>query len=275
MTEFTETSPRMHSSVLDPFSDPVMTAARPNDYRELLTERDFAEQPWNTSFGAGRFFYLTGVTDAMRLLQEKSGTFLKLKGHLDAILVDEDLERWGTQSGIRLDEKIKRERAGEITVPKPTYFYKCVECLVAFEHAFENSERLKDKVSKFWVFDYMRIVPAIYNIRQFNTNKLDLLRRDYEDFDRLALEATYQPDPLFLDDLANGKTVTRPTAYRLKIFINTHCNVSPDHAVGEVRIRPGNHGLGDGPATTHEIVEPIITPDAASVPDVDAQSDDG
>lgn len=258
---FSETRPRLRSNDLDPFADPVHTSARPVDYRDLLSDRDFADQPWSTNFGKGRFFYLTGVTDAMRLLMETSGTFLKLQGHLDSILEYDDLHRWGTQSGIRLTEKIKRERAGEITAPKPTYFYKCVECLVAFEHAFAESDRLKDKISPFWVYDYMRIVPAVYNIRQFKPATLDLLRRDYEDFDRLALAATFQPDPTFLDDLSTGSTVTRPTALRLKHFIDTHCIKSPDHKVGEVRTRPGNHGLGLGPATTHEIVEPIIAPD--------------
>ena len=217
---------------------------------------DFADQPWNTNFGGDRFFYLTGVADAMRLLQEPSATFLKLRGHLDKILNLEDLSRWAVQSGVPLDQPIKRERAGEIAVLKPTYFYKCVECLVAFEYAFVSSERLNGRVSKFWVYDYMRVVPAVYNIRRFTKDKLAQLRRDYEDFDRLALQATNQNEEALFDELADGGTVTKPTALRLKHFIDTHCANSDEHAVGEVRNRPGKRGLGKGPASSHEIVEP-------------------
>ena len=255
MTEFEEEQPRLRSSPLDPASDPVHAAERPLDYRDFLSVRDFADQPWNTCFGGDRFFYLTGVTDAMRLLQEQSATFLKLRGHLDAILKEEDLDRWAMQSGVPLDQPIKRERAGEIANLKPTYFYKCVECLVAFEHAFENSDRLKGKVSKYWVYDYMRVVPAVYNIRGFNVEKLKTLRREYSDFDRLALDATHQTEEGLLDALADGGTVTRPTAMRLKHFIDTHCTASDEHAVGIVRNRPGNRGLGTGPAVLHEVVE--------------------
>lgn len=257
MTEFPVSNPRLLSSPVDPYSDPVRSIARPHDYRAFLSETDFAERAWNTSFGADRFFYLTGVTDAMRLLKQNSGSFLKIRGYLDAVLGDHDLARWSDQSGVRLEQPIKRERANEITVPKPTYFYKCVECLVAFELAF--ADQLKGKMSPYWVYDYMRVVPAVYNLRKFNNEKLALLRREYEGFDRLALNAMRQHNEELLDDLSNGKTVTRPTAFRLKHFIDTYCTAAEEHTVGEIRSRPGNRSLGEGPATIHESVEPDIS----------------
>lgn len=259
MTSFDVFNPRLVSNASDPLSDPVTSRARPNDYRVFLSETDFAERPWNTWFGSERFFYLTGVADTMRLLQEQSGSFLKTGGYLDAILGDDDLTRWAIQSGVPLGQPIKRERAKEITKPQPTYFYKCVECLVAFEQAFAASPHLKDKVSPFWVYDYMRVVPAVYNLRKFNGDKLAMLRREYEGFDQLALDAMHQHENELLDDLANGKTVTRPTAMRLKHFIDAHCTESEEHAVGDLRDRPGNRGLGKGPASQHETVEPVIT----------------
>ena len=255
MLPFEDTQPRARSNNINPLSDVVRTTTRPLDYREFLSERDFAESPWNTNFGAERFFYLTGVTDAMRLLQEHSATFLKLKGHLDDILGDDDLARWAMQSGVPLNRPIKRERAGEIAVPRPTFFYKCVECLVAFESAFAASEHLKGKISPFWVYDYMRVVPAVYNIRKFNAEHLEMLRREYDGFNQLALNAIGQNEEAILDDLANGQTVTRPTAYRLHQFINAHCTAAAEHKVGEVRSRPGRRKLGIGPASINEVFE--------------------
>lgn len=256
MVEFPQDNPRLRSNQLDPRSDPVHTTERPLDYRDLLSDRDFAEQPWNTNFGTERYFYLTGVADAMRLLQEPSATFLKTRKYLDDILGSDDLERWAMQSGVPLDQPVKRERAGEIVIPRPTYFHKCVKCMVAFELAFERSERLKGKVSKYWVYDYMRIVPAIYNLRGFSAEKLSALRRDHDNFNARASDAMRQPDEQVLDDLAGGHTVTRLTASRLKRFVDEHCSESEEHRVGEVRTRPGSRGLGNGLATTHELVEP-------------------
>lgn len=250
--------PRRLSSNLNPLYDPVEARERPEDYRALLSETDFADRPWNIYFGSDRFFYLAGVTDAMRLLQEHTASFLKLRGYLDEVLGDSDLERWSFQCGIPLNQPIKRERAKEISIPAPTYFYKCVEALVAFELAIAASDRLDGRVSPFWVYDYMRIVPAVYNIRGLNHTKLESLRENYDNFDRLALEATGQTDAELLDDLANGKTVTRPTAVRLKYFIDKHCTKSAYDAVAEVRDRPGRHGLGQGPASQCENIREIF-----------------
>lgn len=260
MIEFAEANPRKRSSALDPLNDPVETVDRPLDYRDLLSDPDFADSPWNTSFASERYFYLTGVADAMRLLQENSASFLKLRGYLDDLAQDPDLERWSMQSGVALDQPIKRERAAEIAVLRPTYFYKCVECLVAFEQAFRGSIKLKDRVSPYWVYDYMRVVPAVYNLRGFNRETLQFLRVTYNDFNRRALAAMDQHEDELLDDLADGKTVTRPTALRLKHFIDTECPGGDEHAIGQVRNRPGRRGLGRGPASWLEIVEPEVSP---------------
>lgn len=255
MPNFQSDNPRRKSDLLNPVLDMVEAKIRPESYRSILSDYDFADRAWNMVFGEGRFFYLLGIDDAMRLLQENSTGFLKSNGYLDEVIHHNLLRTWSDQSGIPLDKPISLVRARELSANRPDFFYKCCESLVAFELAFQNSERLAGRVSEYWVYDYMRVVPAVYNIRGFNSEKLRQLRSRVDDFDRKALEACKQTDSALLDDLANGKTVTRSTALQLKYFVDNFCVPVDGQELGEVRSRPGRRGLGIGPASIHELID--------------------
>lgn len=247
---YTETNPRKTSDSSSPLNDTVECKQRPEHYTALLSNPEFAETPWTSDFGDGRFFYLAGVNDVLRLLKQTGAGFLKTDGYLDRIHNQPDmLQDWSDQSGLALNRAISLVRSREIPEPLPTVFYKCVECMVGFELAIAANKELSDRISPFWVYEYMRIIPAVYNVRAFNSGKVEALRAIDERFDEKALEAIGQSEVRLLDELANGKSVTLRTATLLKEFVDA---TYPDLSLKEIRDRPGRKGLGGGPASELE-----------------------
>lgn len=248
---FQDQNPRASSNANDPWQDTVRSVRRPERFQDLLTDSDFATPGWSTYFASERFFYLDGVGAALRLFRSDSAAFLKSEGFIDqAIEEPEVVDDWSRQSGVELAVPVSLPRTREIKEAKPTHFQKCVVCIVAFELAIRK--RLGN-ISPFWVYDYMRIKPAVYNIRKFNQEKLELLRKSYSSFDSRVLAAARQDHTDLLVDLANGKTVTLSTATNIKNFLDANCREDESHYVEEIRAFPGNRGLGRGPASSNEI----------------------
>lgn len=245
-------NPRRTSDDADPRNDEVIANSRPGDFKELLSHTDFAVPGWQAHFTGNRFFYLEGVGAALRLFQTDSAAFLKNEGYMDeAVLQPELQEDWSIQSGVNLTPRVSLPRTRNIKDLAPTHFQKSVACMVAIELALEDKVR---GISPFWVYDYMRIKPAVYNIRKFGKDKLELLRNDYQGFDDDVVEAAGQNHAQLLDDLATGKSVTYPTAARIKQYLDENCAESDEHVVAEIRHAPGRQGLGVGPASDFEVV---------------------
>jgi hypothetical protein len=244
-------NPIARSSIHDPWRDEVRATKRPEQFQQLLSNSDFAFPGWSTHFIAERFFYLDGVRSALRLFQTDSTAFLKTEGFIDEALRQEQITQdWSRQSGVRLTMPISLPRTRSIKEAKPTHFQKCVVCMVAFELAIE---RKVSNISPLWAYDYLRVVPAVYNIRGFTPEKLKSLRAHYRAFDSDIVQYARLADIEVLTDLSTGKTVTRSTAIRIKLFVDEHCRDDQSHAVGEVRLQPGDQGLGIGPASEHDM----------------------
>ena len=108
---------------------------------------------------------------------------------------------------------------------------------------------LRPDVSEYWVYDYMRIIPAVYSIDGLKAEHIPTLLAGRDSHRNLQTIAG--PDYLnLLKDLAEGHCVTAQTAYALERYIRTDSDLD----IGPVRFRPGKKRLGCRDASSAEQV---------------------
>lgn len=125
---------------------------------------------------------------------------------------------------------------------KPMYFALAAQVLVACECALGDAIEKDIYAGRAGdVYAMMKIIPACYNVDNFNAAALERLRRQAEDFDKLALASCLQSNRDVLDDLAGGHCVTRRTARLLHDFVITFVENRriSNVGLGEVRGAPG------------------------------------
>ena len=108
-----------------------------------------------------------------------------------------------------------------------------------------------DELHPFDCFSVLGLLPACYNIDEFDAKALEKFRTAHSNFDATVLSATGQRKSRVLDDLASGKCVTLGTAVGIRDAIH---KLTSSSAIGPVCGRPGRN-RGRGGASTSEIVE--------------------
>lgn len=220
-------NPRRFSDDFDPQKDVVTLSNRPTLISSFFTETVFFKAGWHRDFAkrTDKFFYVEGSGAALRLFERSTARFLKEQGVIDTALMLPELIRggvWAKQSGVAQDNtisanKISLGRAGEIQDGVALNFQVAVVFFIAIELALKESSI---GISQYWPYEYMRIRPAVYNIKQFNEEKLKSLRSQITNFNVLAMAECEQDSAEFLDELSMGCTATYKTVFLLQSFIN-------------------------------------------------------
>lgn len=215
-------NPRRLSQELDARNDTVSLKSRPKALTEILVESRFLRPGWHVYFATkgDKFFYLEDLPRAMSLFSVSSMRFLKVRDYIDQAAETSLLKDGGIfnrQSGVVLSGQLSPMRVGESHAGAAIPFHLAVTIFVALEIAIR--EEIPD-LSPYWPYEYLRIRPAVYLIREFNPDKLASLRANFPDFDSQAVKLTRQDSPKFLDELAAGSPVTYRTAKTLKGFID-------------------------------------------------------
>lgn len=240
-------------SLLDPATYPVKTTERPRDFAALLTHTEVMYPDWEHDIEKRHLFYVQGIVSFMRIFRNNRITFLKDDNFADKaqeiILNETD---WPQQIALRWDESLSANQLRRIRSKEAVYIQKTAQTLVACEIAIRQ---LRPEISPFWVYDYMRVIPAVYNIDRFNPDRLKSISDVYPNLQKNILHASSQEDVQVLHDLSNGNCVTGSTARTIKDYIDKHCTADPDHAVGDIRFKPGRRFLGQKDASRHEYVE--------------------
>lgn len=230
---------------------------RPVNYEDLLFH-PIADDPtvagatcyknWEFDHGTQRRFYVGGFL-----------WFLGITGlnpnrladgfKQDAVTVVGKQATWSTMpnSNNHWQEPLARQQFNLARNQSAIFFQKAALIIMACELAAEkilNSGRTLSGVNVPGdIYKYMSIVPATWNINDFN----DAFYKDYISRQPAAIDAlqnaTAQPQPAVFGDLANGRTVSFEVALGVYNTIGTPA-LPASGFKGNVRARPGKKTLG-------------------------------
>lgn len=252
-SRWVDENPRLQSGLLGALNDRVETIARPKSIYQLFTENNFAIPGWQNNFAkrTDKYLYIEGVGVALRIFQHDSARFLKEERFFDEAIKQAELKRegsWSCQSGVTLDKPVSLIRAGEIEAGTPHNLQVLIVFIMALELALEE---YSIGISKYWVYDYIRLRPAVYNIKQFYPNKLKKLRDRFRHFDECAIAYCRQDSADFLDELSKGCTATYKTVFLLKEYIDKVAD-NDDLKVQEIVSEPQLRGAVQSKACKNE-----------------------
>jgi hypothetical protein len=211
---------------------------------------------WENDINNRRLYYLDGIVSLMRIFTKEKITFLKkpIRGqNADfasmAVRAIQRETEWPKQANFDWSEGISAKQLRSIRSKEPVAFTKVVQAIVACEFALKA---LRPESSPYWVYDYMRVVPAVYNIDKFNRDTVSQILET----PNAAVNIQKIAGPYGVDvcrDLADGGCVTSMTAHGLAEYI-TKNGTGPDCQVGPVRFKPGKKRLGQAQASSNEDV---------------------
>lgn len=231
----------------DPASYPILLQTRPSAIVDLLSHREVIYPGWEVDVGTRPLYYVDGIIAFMRLLRVTQIVFLKDDRYLDKAMktVEHDTD-WRNQVNLRWSEDVAANQLRRIQQRRAVSFTKAVYTIVACEHAIESS----GITSPLWPYQYMRIIPAVYNIDKLNKETLTALLAKPNA--RANLESIAGANSLdILKEVIEGGCITAKTAHELSAFFSHH----PDVGIGGVRFKPGKKRLGKKNACTTEEVE--------------------
>jgi len=252
--------PRPMPAGTDPAKFPVQAKSRPKELADLLSHKEVMYFDWEHDVGNRQLYYLDGIVAFMRMVRGRRIAFMKedsLPGQTGtcvdlAVKAVRTETAWTTQADLPWDGGLSANQLRRMRDRKAVVFTKPVYAIVACEHALRA---LMPSVSPFWVYDYMRITPAVYNIDRFNQDVVSALEsspngaakaRDLAGLDGLDV----------LKDLAAGHCVTAMTAYDVADYVNKNVLVpAQQNPVGPVRFKPGRRRLGRKDASPNEEVD--------------------
>lgn len=231
-------------------------AKRPEHYEDLLSRPIGADlddpnsyQDWEFDHGTKPRFYIQGFLWFLRQ------THLTVNGvanfREEAADFVEDATSWDEMPGWTQERQpVARQQLNAARNHKPLRFQKAATILVACELA--AAERLErygecgEIHSPQDIYRHMKIVPACWNINDFNPPFLEELRSQPENYQ--GLQRYIAQDKQVLEDLANGHSVSFDTAKDIKEWLDK----KTDMDVGQVRARPGKKMLGRKSASLNE-----------------------
>jgi hypothetical protein len=214
---------------------------------------------WEHHVDGRQLYYVTGIISCLRLFPNKRIKFLKeeaLPSHsksavdlaVEAVLKDTD---WPNQALFDWDQEVSAAQLRRVRDPRAVGFTKAVHTIVACEFAISA---LRPDVSRYWVYDYMRIIPAVYNIDDLTQESITEILNAPNSAAQLRLAAG--PDGVdVLTDLRDGACVTGETAVKLTNYANDFV-LAPKNKklIGPVRFHPGKNKLGRRGASSNEYI---------------------
>jgi len=225
---------------------------RPPRYEDLLLEQITHDEPlrgessykyWEQDHSDRRHFYVGGFSRFLR-----SGAVADVKELHDrfareAIRKLESLDGWTEMPGPRdAWEEFSYNQVRHAKNGLPLYFQKAAIVILCCDLAVEAALSKKrsslrvDHESSEDIYHYMSIIPACWNIDNFNSKYLEDLEKKHPGAKFSLRDAAGQTSTGLIEDLAAGLTVTRETAEAISLNID---RLYPDHPVGRVRARPG------------------------------------
>jgi hypothetical protein len=224
-------------------------------HQQVLSPHD-----WDYQVKNRKLFYVSGVATFLRLFPSRKIKFLKeekLPG-LNKSATDLAIETvqsettWQSQALLNWEEGLATSQLRRVREPGAVGFTKAVHTIVACELAIRA---FCPDVSQYWVYDYMRMIPAVYNIDNLSQAAVDQIMKAPNS--AVQLRKIAGPDGVdVLSDLRSGQCVTAKTAHLLVAYANRYIlGPSGQSQIGPVRCRPGKRKLGTKNASEHEYVD--------------------
>lgn len=172
---------------------------------------------WDNDAGSRQLYYRFCVISFMRLVRGKRIAFLKehkLPGQ-DTTCVDQAIRavekdtNWQSEATlIKWNEGLAANQPRRMKNGKAVSFTKAVYAIVACEFALRA---LRPDISSFWVYDFMRIIPAVYNIDRFDDDIAKAIGQKPNGWAQVR-DIAGLDGPALVKDLAKGHCVTAMTA---------------------------------------------------------------
>jgi hypothetical protein len=211
--------------------------------------------------GSARFF-VGGILWFMRQTRVNSST---LASYADqAAKVVENQTEWHDIANVRNSderwrENVARQQFDRAVNRSSQYIQKAATIIVACELCATDmikskNTTLKESISKPEdIYKMMSIIPACWNVNDFNQDFMTKVNASGAPHLRTVQHAIGEDSSDVLKDLADGFTVTYPTAKG--VFEAVNGELPSEFSVGSVRARPGRRKLGKKRASHNEIVD--------------------
>ena len=232
------------------------------DWTLLLREPEVLFQGWAAKNGNKPKFYVGGIGAAMGLVMAPDAKTV-WKAYTDTgggttksgRMILQQETNWVEELPFKWEQDLNDPQFRKAINGEPLLFFKAVQVILCFE-AYARQRNLPD------IYDVIDIIPACYNLDDFNAALLEQLMKADAEFLAKASESIGQPEQ-FVTDLANGMCGTKASVEALKTFVD---EAYPKHKTGAVRPHPGKKKLGSLAASAAERVEtdsPSPTPVSA------------
>lgn len=211
---------------------------------------------WEFDHASQRRFYVGGFLWFLSRTGMNANSLAAFKDKAVEAVADRTTWEEMPNSGSRWNEKIARQQFNLARNHRALFFQKAaiiiMACELAVEELLKSGREIKDISGPEDVYKYMSIIPACWNVDEFNEGYLNKLE-NVGALDRLR-EVTGQRSKAVYHDLANGHTSTFETAKRLREALETELDPSSS-SVGRVRARPGRRKLGKLRASEFETAD--------------------
>ncbi len=237
---------------------------RPDNHEKLLfhpiaddpsSESAVCYEDWEFDHGRMNRFYVGGFLWFLRQVDEPPSNLSRFREEAISRIADQTNWFEMPNSGKAWSEGIARQQFNVAKRREPLHFQKAaiiiMACEIAAEAALGQGREMPDINDAKDVYTTMSIIPACWNINDFNRDLISRLEKLPDAFDKLK-EATGQDSPTVFRHLAVGNTVTWETAAKTHHVISNDFDSS--FKVGKVRAHPGRGSLGKQKATEFERV---------------------
>lgn len=240
-------------------------AKRPEFYADLLlhpvatdpTDGSGCYDDWEFDHGSMQRFYVGGMRWYFRQTGLNANVLAGFRR--DALRQVKKRTDWGSMpnSNQMWKQDIARPQFNVAARGDPLFFQKAaiilMACELALEEALEEGEEVKDIKKPEDIYQKMSIIPACWNVNDFNIGFYEKLRKAEPDVPGKLQNAAAQESASVFEHLSNGNTVTFETAKAVKAEIDGNCG--PDFNVGNVRAKPGVKRLGKQKASEFETID--------------------
>lgn len=251
-------------SYLDLVSKQTRSKKRPSSYDELLfnpvsdnPEASQAEcyQDWEFDHGSHSRFYVGGFRWFLRQTGWSANQISEFARAAVETVNQETNWHEMPESGELWSQPVARVRFNSVKNGEPQRFAKAamvvMACELAVADALNNGREFKEIESPEDIYGKMTIIPACWNIDDFNQKTLAQIDQTPGAMEAIKAETGQRNSKVF-EQLASGNAVTWETANKLKKFLERS---EMEHLkVGEVRARPGRM-LGRKKASDEEEVD--------------------
>jgi len=211
--------------------------------------------------GSARFF-VGGILWFMRQTKVNSSTLASYAE--EAARVVESQTEWHDivnvrNSDERWRENVARQQFDRAVNRSSQYIQKAATIIMACELCASDliksgNAALKDSISKPEdIYKMMTIIPACWNVNDFNQDFMAQVDSSGAPHLKTVQHAIGEDSVDVLKDLADGFTVTYPTAKGVLDAVNSE--LPSEYSVGLVRARPGRKRLGKKRASHNETVD--------------------